>query len=222
MVVLDGHDAPRPYPYSWRWWRRRCWWLIPRAHNRATYFKREITPATRWYASFLLLPPRFGRTLGIRPISFSIPAEKVLSAPPVKEKDFPAHVVDHELASRLGAGTAHVFRDERDYYTDLQRSRFGVTTKRAGWEAMRHYEIAANGAVPCFRGLNRKPQDCAPFGLDESNCLAYRDADDLLAKVGTLTDAAYAELQAAALEWARANTTAVRARTLLAACGIEC
>jgi hypothetical protein len=220
MAVLDGHDAPRPYPYSWRWWRRRYWWLIPRAHTRAAYFKRELTPVTRWYASYLLLPPRLGRTLGIRPIAFSIPAEKVLSTPTAKDKDFPAHVVDPELARRLHADAAHIFTDERDYYADLQRSRFGVTTKRAGWEAMRHYEIAANGAVPCFRGLEGKPALCAPFGLDESNCLPYRDADDLLAKVDGLSDASYTELQAGAMAWARANTTVVRAQSLLAACGV--
>jgi hypothetical protein len=221
IAVLDGHDAIKPYPYSWFWWRRPYWWLLPRVHNRAAYFKREITPLTRWYSSYLLLPPRAGRTLGIKPISFSIPAEKVLEHPSTKDKDFPAHVVDETLAARLGAATGYAFSREEDYYADLRRSRFGITARRAGWDAMRHYEIAANGAVPCFRDLDRKPPTCAPFGLDHSNSITYTDPDDLLAKIGALDDDAYDRLQVNALAWARANTTVVRARDLLAACGIS-
>jgi hypothetical protein len=220
MAVLDGHDAFKPYPYSWFWWRRRCWWMLPRAHKRAQYFKREITPLTRWYASYLVLPPQLGRTLGLRPISFAIPAEKVLAEPPPKDRDFPAHIVDQELAVKLAAQTGYVFDHEAEYYADLRRARFGVTAKRAGWDAMRHYEIAANGAVPCFRDLDDKPATCAPFGLDHSNCISYRDPDELLAKISALRDDGYAELQANALAWARANTTVVRARELLASCGV--
>ena len=37
------------------------------------------------------------------------------------------------------------------------RSRFGVTTKKSGWDCMRHYELAASGCVPCFRDLEEKP-----------------------------------------------------------------
>lgn len=220
VAVLDGDDRPRPYPYSWRWWRKRYWRFLPRAHNRARYFKREITSRTRWYASYLLLPPRYGRTLGLRPISLCIPSEKIVATPTPKEQEFASHVVDPELAGRLGANTAHVFSTEHDYYSDLKRSRFGVTTKRAGWDAMRHYEIAANGAVPCFRDLEAKPQTCSPFGLDDENCVSYRDADDLMRKVGALGEDDYDRLQAGALSWARSNTTVARARELLAACEI--
>lgn len=221
MAVLDGHDAPRPYPYSRRWWRRRYWWLLPRAHTRARYFKREVTWMTRWCASYMLVPPGLGRTLGIQPIAFSIPPEKIVSAPPPKDRDFPAHIVDAELASRMRASPNHVFDDEAGYYADLQRSRFGVTTKRAGWEAMRHYEIAANGAVPCFRDLARKPAGCAPFGLNAGNSIAYGSARDLMDRVASLSEDEYLRLQAGALAWARANTTVERARQLLRAFGLE-
>jgi hypothetical protein len=220
MAVLDGSDRVEPYPYAGLWWRVRGWRFLPRAHNRAPYFKREIAPLTRWFASYLALPPALGRTLHLRPISFSIPAEKILDEPSAKDKDFPRHVVDGELAPRVGGQDSHAFATERDYRADLERSRFGVTTKREGWDALRHYEIAASGAVPCFRRLDRKPPTCAPFGLQPSNCIAYRDADDLLMKVKALDGAEYAALQAGALEWARANTTVVRARELLSACGI--
>ncbi|MEA2313552.1 MAG: hypothetical protein QOI03_244 [Solirubrobacteraceae bacterium] len=220
-AVLDGSDRVEPYPYAGLWWRVRSWWFLPRAHNRALYFKREITPLTRWFASYLMLPPAIGRTLHLRPISFSIPAEKILASLPSKDKDFPAHIVDPELARRVGGQTSYAFTSESDYREDLARSRFGVTTKRAGWDALRHYEIAASATVPCFRELERKPATCAPFGLDESNCIAYRDVEELLARVAGLGEEEYRALQAGALEWARANTTVARALELLAACGIE-
>ena len=112
MAILDGADRVEPYPYAGLWWRRRGWWFLPRAHNRAPYFKREITPATRWFASYLMLPPAFGRSLGLRPISFSIPEEKIVAAPPSKEAEFARHIVDPEVAERVGGQTAYPF-DER-------------------------------------------------------------------------------------------------------------
>jgi hypothetical protein len=220
IAVLDGSDRVEPYPFAGLWWRRRAWWFLPRAHPRAPYFKREITPLTRWFASYLMLPPMLGRRLGLRPIAFSIPAEKILAVPTAKEKDFPRHIVDSELAERLGGQASYPFDEEADYRADLQASRFGITTRRAGWDALRHYEIAANGAVPCFRGLDGKPSTCAPFGLDRTNCLIYRDAEDLLAQVQAIDAERYAALQAGALAWARANTTVARAEQLLDACGI--
>ena len=226
MAVLDGADRIEPYPYSGVWWRRRVWWTLPRALGRATYFKREITPWTAWFRSYLLAPPPLGPALGLlrrlRPIAFCIPEEKIVAGPPIKEKDFPAHVVDEELAARIGASTSYAFADERAYYDDLRRSRYGVTVKRAGWDALRHYEIAASGAVPCFRDLHAKPPLCAPHGLvDGVNCIAYTNADELQARLAGIDEAAYAQMQAGALAWARANTTIVRARELLAACGLS-
>jgi hypothetical protein len=129
-------------------------------------------------------------------------------------------VVDSEVAQRLGAQTAYAFEDAAAYHADLRASRFGVTTKKAGWDALRHYEIAAAGAVPCFRDLDRKPPRCAPHGLDRSNCVIYRDAADLIAQTRALDEASYAALQAGALAWARASTTEARARAFLETCGL--
>ena len=223
MAVVDTADRIEPYPYSGLWWRVRHWWLLPRAHNRTHFFKREITPWTFWFRTFLLVPPPLAGAIALRrmqPISFSIPASLVVDGAPAKDRDWPAHIVDAEVASRVGATTEYAFDEATAYHADLRASRFGVTVKKAGWDALRHYEIAAAGAVPCFRDLARKPATCAPFGLHEGNCIAYRDADDLLAKVDALDDAAYARLQAGALEWARAYTTEARARAFLAASGL--
>ncbi|HTC73142.1 MAG TPA: hypothetical protein VK655_09655 [Solirubrobacteraceae bacterium] len=221
LAVLDGSDRVEPYPYAGLWWRVRSWWFLPRAHTRALSFKREIVPATRWFASYLMLPPALGRSLHLRPISFSIPESKIIDSASHKDQEFARHVVDEELAARVGAQTSYAFAGEAEYRADLARSRFGVTTKRAGWDALRHYEIAASATVPCFRDLERKPATCAPFGLNAGNCLAYRDADDLLARVARIGEDEYASLQAGALAWARANTTTARARELLSGCGIS-
>lgn len=224
LAVIDGSDRVEPYPYAGLWWRSHEWWTLPRAHTRALYFKREITPWIGTFRTYLTVPPPFAARLpsirAMRPISFSVPAQKVVSEPPAKDRLLASHVVDPEVAQRLGAQTSHAFEREEDYYADLQRSRFGITTKRAGWDCLRHYEQAANGCVPCFRDLDRKPARCAPHGLDESNCVIYRDADELLARLEDMPQSAYRELQEGALSWVRENTTVARARQFLAACGL--
>ena len=225
MAVLDGADRQEPYPYAGLWWRRPKWWLLPRAHARAIYFKRELTPVTGWFRSYLLLPPVLAERLPsirrMREIAFSIPAEKLLSEPyPAKRQLLASHVVDAEVAARLGVGTSYAFSDEAAYYADLQASRFGITVKRAGWDCLRHYEQAANGCVPCFRDLERKPPRCAPHGLDDTNCVNYHDADELMARLEAIDDAQYESLRRGALAWARANTTAHRAERFLSDCGL--
>jgi hypothetical protein len=225
MAVIDGSDRVEPFPYAGLWWRRPSWWTLPRIQGRALHFKREVTRWTWWFGSYLLLPPRIAYRSGhlgeLRPISFSIPPEAIVTEPPRKEKDWPSHVVDPELAARVGGRTNHAFDSAADYHGDLRRSRFGITTKREGWDALRHYEIAANGAVPCFRDLDRKPPRCAPYGLvDGVNAIAYRNADDLFGRVAALPERDYERLQAGALAWAQRNTTVERARGFLRAAGL--
>jgi hypothetical protein len=225
LAVVDGSDRIEPYPYAGKWWRVPSWWTVPRVEPRALHFKREIARATWWFASYLLLPPgpavRLGRLRGMRRIAFCIPAERVVSEPSPKTKDWPGHVVDPELADRVGAKASYAFEEAEAYHHDLRVSRFGVTVKRAGWDALRHYEIAANGAVPCFRDLDRKPPGSAPHGLvDGLNCVAYGDASELLERVHALDEDHYRELQRGALQWARMNTTLRRARWFLAAAGL--
>jgi hypothetical protein len=220
VAFLDGADYPAPYPYGSSFWRIPQWWTLPRAHRRGVYFKRELTDETAQRRYFMLAPRRLVGRLpfasALRPISFSIPEEKIVAEPLPKTKQFNAHVVDTEVAQRIGASTSYAFRDEQEYYADLQASRFGITTKRTGWDALRHYEIAANGCVPCFRRLELKPPRCAPHGLEAGrNCLSYWDVDDLIRQVEAVDEERYADLQRGALAWARANTTERRAMGFL-------
>ncbi len=212
-AFVDGADVQWMYPYGPTWWKSPRRWLLPRAHTRGAYFKRETSALTSMLAARRLRP---------LPIAISYPEAKLADGPPEKTKQFTSHVVDPEVAERLpGAATGYVFSDEAAYLEDLRASRFGVTTKRYGWDAMRHYEIAAQGCVPCFRRLERKPAGCAPHGLRAGvNCLAYDGAEDLFAQTGEVGGDHYAELQAGALAWARENTTRRRAESFLDVAGV--
>jgi hypothetical protein len=216
LAAVDGADMPWMYPYGPTWWKSPRTWFLPRAHTKAKYFKREWTPTTarmRW----LGLPGR----VHLHPIAISYPEEKLAASPPAKTQDFQSHIVDPDVAARQPAsGTSYAFEREQDYRADLEASRFGVTTKRKGWDALRHYEIAAAGAVPCFRDLGRKPSRCAPHGLVHGvNCLAYSGPEQLFAQVREIQGDRYRALSTGALEWARANTTRRRAEQLLGVFG---
>ena len=151
--------------------------------------------------------------------SFAFPEEKIVDRVPPKAKLFARHVVDPEVAAMLpGSSIGHVFSNECDYFADLQSARYSVTTQRSGWDCMRHYEIAANGCVPCFRNLDKKPVSCAPHGLRPGqNCLLYHSAEELLRLTDSISDAEYLKLAEASLAWAHANSTAARAREVLTA-----
>lgn len=207
VAVLDGGDYPRPWPYGRPALRHL---FAPRPWRRARFFKRELTPVTE----------RWARGGSVHEIAFSFPEEKVIAdAGGERPNLLSTHVVDEEVAAAVGrAGTGYAFATEQEYYDDLRSARFAVTVKRAGWESLRHYEIAANGAIPCFRGLDAKPARCAPHGLrDGVNCVAYLSATELLARLKSMPIEVERELRAGTLAWARANTTTARAAAFLRA-----
>lgn len=225
IALIDGADSPATYPKGPRYWRRRAWWMLARAGKADFRFKREIGPWTHRTEVYGLLPASIARRVGpsrkLLPLSFAIPADNVVDSVPEKTQRFPAHIVDEEVSARLDAQTGYAFETEADYYADLRASRFGITTKRAGWDCMRHYELAASGTIPCFRRLSDKPPTCAPFGLvDGENCIDYRDADDLFAKLERLSAEDERRLAEGALAWARENITTRRAEEFLETCGV--
>lgn len=85
----------------------------------------------------------------IHPITFSIPEEKICVCTPVKDK---------LLSSLLpGVMSTYIYTTEHDYYNEYKRSYFAITTKKAGWDCMRHYEILANGCIPYFPDIELCP-----------------------------------------------------------------
>jgi hypothetical protein len=223
LVALDGGDSAVMYPYGPTWWRQMRPWPLPRAHGRVRYFKRELQPLTARIRFYGLLPGSVGLRLlarRVKPIAFSIPEEHLAAGEPRKTKLLATHAVDAQVAELVPeVSTEYAFEREADYFDDLRASRFGVTTKKSGWDCMRHYELAASGCVPCFRDLGAKPPMAAPHGLDETNCVTYTDARELIGRIEGMGDDEYGRLRRGALQWARGNTTESRARQLLAAIG---
>lgn len=206
-IILDGADSESLYPYNGFYWRRPYYWFLPRAHKKFTYYKRELTPNTLHYLYYKLVPRFLCKFLpfpkNINPISFSIPDSKIVKKLPEKTKLFPRHIVDEEVAEQIDDSfTQYAFESEEEYYKDLQASKFGITTKRSGWDCLRHYEITANGAVICFKNLENKPTTCAPHDLIPNyNCISYKNCSHLLAQIENMSEERYIEIQKNSLLW---------------------
>ena len=85
-----------------------------------------------------------------------------------------------------------------------------------------HYEIAASGTIPCFKDLSSKPESCAPHGLvDGVNCISYNTTQDLMEQINQLSRPAELAMREAALDWAKASSTKLRAIELLQAMKID-
>lgn len=83
------------------------------------------------------------------PISFAIPTMK-LKSPVIKEK---------QLASLIpGNMSTYIYKDEDTYYNDYNISNFAITSKKSGWDCLRHYEILASNCIPLFFNLKNCPE----------------------------------------------------------------
>jgi hypothetical protein len=83
------------------------------------------------------------------PITFSIPKEKICDINVKKTK----------ILSNLipGKTSTYIYNTEKEYYNEYQESYFAITTKKAGWDCLRHYEILANRCVPLFINIDECP-----------------------------------------------------------------
>lgn len=231
LVILDGSDTSAFFPYISMGWRlRNCPWSYLTPISRFKYFKRELIGEGCSYGLEQFLPRPLRQWIPIpgnaNPTSFSIPEEKIWRGDDTQKlKDFPIHIVDVEVATNVqGAffsatgSDKHAFSCEAEYYNDLKKSRFGITTKRGGWDCLRHYELAANGCVLCFRDLDFKPATCAPHGLNESNCIIYHNYNELIERISSMTEDEYSQLQKGTYKWIENNTTIIRAKQFIMAC----
>jgi len=85
----------------------------------------------------------------LHPITFSIPAEKITTSPPVKTK-----LISDLIPGKL---RTYIYKTEEDYYNEYKKSLFATTIKKSGWDCMRHYEILANGCIPYFPNVEKCP-----------------------------------------------------------------
>ena len=85
------------------------------------------------------------------PITFAIPTSKL--SKPTKNKS------QNYATCIPGQPETYIFKSEQPYYEDYQKSYYGVTMKKAGWDCMRHYEILGNYCMPYFTDLEDCPKD---------------------------------------------------------------
>lgn len=104
-------------------------------YTKHLYFKRELQ----------------NNHPNLLPITFAIPTDKL--AQPNKNK------IQEYATCIPGQPETYIFKDEKPYYEDYQKSFYGVTMKKAGWDCMRHYEILGNYCMPYFIGLEDCPKD---------------------------------------------------------------
>jgi len=83
------------------------------------------------------------------PIHFAIPECKITNTKLTKTQEY---------ASIIPGQGGYKFSVEQDYYNDYNKSYYGVTMKKAGWDCMRHYEILANHCIPYFTDLQECPK----------------------------------------------------------------
>ena len=96
------------------------------------YFKRE-------------LPAHHGALL---PIGFGVPRE-------IFRRDVPKTQI---LAATIpNFKKEYAFTDETEYHMEYARSSIAITTRKQGWDALRHYEIVANFCMPHFPRLESCP-----------------------------------------------------------------
>lgn len=104
-------------------------------YTKHLYFKRELVQDHK----------------NLLPITFGIPTSK-LATPSI-------HKTQEYATCIPGQPETYVFKSEQPYYEDYQKSYYGVTMKKAGWDCMRHYEILGNYCMPYFIGLEDCPKN---------------------------------------------------------------
>jgi len=102
--------------------------------NKSIYFKRELLKESS----------------NIRPINFSIPKNKIIKEINLKPKNLISPLIPGRLET-------YIYDNEEDYYEMYQDSVFAITTKKSGWDCLRHYEILMNGCIPFFLDIEKCP-----------------------------------------------------------------
>ena len=102
--------------------------------SQSNYFKRELIDKNKNAASS---------------ISFSFPEFEISS-----DNNFKKTQILAPMDPRFQ--NSYTF-NESEYFEQYKRSIFGVTTKKAGWDCLRHYEILSTKTLLYFPGIENKP-----------------------------------------------------------------
>ena len=82
-----------------------------------------------------------------------------------RRRDFAAAVAGVEASQPFRAGSAAGRSQpeaQAEYYKAYAGARFAVTSKKGGWDCLRHYEIVLAGAMPFFLGIDELPPAAMP------------------------------------------------------------
>lgn len=134
LIAIDGEDDTNLITFSGG----------EMFSSRVTYYKRELTNDHAL------------------PISFKFPSCHPLSNNKETKKSMLLAPCDPRfkgsyIQSVGDAGVNYVFSTEESYYRNYQDSLFAFTTKKSGWDCMRHYEILAANCLPVFPDIVSAP-----------------------------------------------------------------
>eukprot|EP00927_Polykrikos_kofoidii_P026010 TRINITY_DN23256_c0_g2_i1.p1 TRINITY_DN23256_c0_g2~~TRINITY_DN23256_c0_g2_i1.p1 ORF type:complete len:597 (+),score=61.85 TRINITY_DN23256_c0_g2_i1:153-1943(+) len=103
----------------------------------------------------------FCKDVVVHPIGTSIPSSIVVGEVPRKRRRLAGFIGSKEggHAEQYSFGPL----DEKHYHDFYAGSRFASTRKKGGWDAYRHAEILAAGAIPVFEKLVDAPPFVVPF-----------------------------------------------------------
>ena len=134
------------------------------------------------------------------------------------QKTAPMHALFKKESDLGGTRNHHIFGNENDYFEDISTSWFGITSKKGGWDTLRHYEIIAAGTLLLFRDYNKKPKLCSPQDLP---CFSYSTKKELMSLIERLVinnkpSIEYKDMLEKQRKWLIENgTTIARAKKIL-------
>ena len=128
IIVVDGWDQEH---------------LNQEIAELCTYYKREMKDHHEEYAL---------------PISFAFPKEKIRELDDSKRNLAFAPLIPVNQSIDPSYMSTYKYDTEEKYYDMYQTAYFSYTSKKGGWDTLRHYEIIANGSIPFFVDIENCPK----------------------------------------------------------------
>jgi|LakMenE01Jun11ns_1017448.scaffolds.fasta_scaffold9950374_4 hypothetical protein len=162
-------------------------------NDKCLYFKRELN---------------YKKYKNLYPINFSLHESKFWEKEVIKSQEISDSIPSMNNLTPISS-SKYIFNNEQDYYNNYQKSKFGLTMKKAGWDSMRHYEILANKCLPIFENISQ----CPEFTL---NKLPKKMLVDIEKNYKKMSNNNYKELSNEIFEYSKINlTTRANAQYLL-------
>jgi len=128
IIVVDGWDQE---------------YLNQEIAELCTYYKREMKD---YHAEYAL------------PISFAFPKEKIRKINDSKRNVPFAPLIPVNQSIDPSYMSTYKYNTEEEYYDMYETAYFSYTSKKGGWDTLRHYEIIANGSIPFFVDIESCPK----------------------------------------------------------------